>query len=151
MKTLVVPCDITSAASVAALADKVTSEFGRLDAMIPNSGYAGPVTLKITEGEPEWFQQNFNVNTVGTYHTAHYVIPLLLHSANGAKAFIVVGSLAANLINGPIANTGYFLSKMATSRFVEYLGDQFGRQGLLAVNVHPGAVMTPMAEANTPE
>ena len=35
VKTLVVPCNITSAASVAALADKVTSEFGRLDAMIP--------------------------------------------------------------------------------------------------------------------
>ena len=65
------------------------------------------MTLKMTEGEPEWFQQNFNVNTVGTYHAAHYFMPLLLNSANGAKAFIVVGSLAANLINGPIANTGY--------------------------------------------
>jgi len=145
------PCDITSASSVSALAEHVESTFGRLDVLIANSGYAGPVTLRVTEGEPEWFAQNFAVNTVGTYHAAHYFIPLLLRSENGAKLFIVVGSLAACIMNGPIANTGYCLSKMAQSRFVEYLGEQYGKEGLLAVDVHPGAVMTPMAEGNTPE
>ena len=150
-KVLVVKCDITSADSVAALAEQVKSHFGRIDVAIPNSGYAGPVTLKVTEGKPEWFQQNFDVNTVGTYHVAHYLIPLLLESPNGAKSFLVVGSLAADIVGGPIANTGYCLSKFAQSRLVEYIADQFGKGGLLTVNIHPGAVMTPMAKGNTPE
>ena len=151
IKVEVVACDITSAKDVEALAAKVKAEFGRLDVLVPNSGYAGPVTLKITEGEPEWFQQNFNVNTIGTYHAARYFVPLLLGSENGAKAFICVGSLAARLVSGPIANTGYCLSKFAQSRFIEYLKEQYGDEGLLAVNIHPGAVLTPMAEGNTPE
>jgi NAD(P)-dependent dehydrogenase (short-subunit alcohol dehydrogenase family) len=151
VKVTVVSCDITSASSVEALAEKVKSDFGRVDVVIPNSGYAGPVTLKVTEGKPEWFQQNFDVNTIGTYHAAHYFIPLLLESPNGAKSFFVVGSLAANIIDGPIANTGYCLSKMAQSRLVEYIGEQFGKDALLAVNIHPGAVMTPMAAGNTPD
>lgn len=151
IRVLVVSCDITSASSVAALAEKVKAEFGRVDVVIPNSGYAGPVTLRVTEGKPEWFQQNFDVNTVGTYHAAHYLIPLLLQSPNGAKSFIVVGSLAAAIIGGPIANTGYCLSKFAQSRLVEYTANQFGKEGLLTVNIHPGAVMTPMADGNTPE
>jgi NAD(P)-dependent dehydrogenase (short-subunit alcohol dehydrogenase family) len=150
-KVLVASCDITSADSVEALAEKVKSIFGRVDVVIPNSGYAGPVTLKVTEGEPEWFRQNFDVNTVGTYHAAHYFIPLLLESPEGAKSFFVVGSLAADIIGGPIANTGYCLSKMAQSRLVEYIGEQFGKDGLLAVSIHPGAVMTPMAAGNTPD
>ena len=116
-----------------------------------NPGYAGPVTLKVTEGKPAWFQQNFDVNIVGTYHAAHYFIPLLLESPDGAKSFFVIGSLAAAIIKGSIANTGYCLSKMAQSRLVEYIGQQFGKDGLLAVNIHPGAVMTPMAAGNTPE
>jgi len=144
-------CDITAARSVETLAEEIKSIFGRVDVVISNSGYAGPVTLKITEGEPSWFQKNFDINTIGTYHAAHYLIPLLLQSRSGAKSFFAVGSLAAEIVNGPIANTGYCLSKMAQSRLVEYLGEQFGKDGLLAVNIHPGAVMTPMAAGNTPE
>ncbi|KAH8599341.1 hypothetical protein B0O99DRAFT_504865 [Bisporella sp. PMI_857] len=147
----IVACDITSAKSVEGLAERVKTVFGRLDVVIPNSGYAGPVTLKVTEGEPSWFQQNFDVNTVGTYHVARYFVPILLGSENGANAFLCVGSFAAGILNGPIANTGYCLSKFAQSRFIEYLGEQFGKEGLLAVNIHPGAVMTPMAKGNTPE
>jgi len=147
----VVACDISSAGSVKSLSEMVKSVFGRLDILIPNSGYAGPVTLKVTEGDPAWFQQNFDINTVGTYHAAHYLIPLLLASENGAKGFLCIGSQAAGIIKGPIANTGYCLSKFAQSRFLEYLGQQFGEEGLFAVNIHPGAVMTPMAAGNTPE
>ena len=143
IKLEVVSCDITSAESVGKLAERVKTVFGRLDALVPNSGYAGPVTLKVTDGNPAWFQQNFDVNTVGTYHAAHYFIPLLLASENGANLFLCVGSQAAGIINGPIANTGYCLSKFAQSRFIEYLGEQYGKEGLLAVNIHPGAVMTP--------
>lgn len=149
----VVSCDISSSSDVEALAAMVKVRFGgRLDVVVPNSGYAGPVTLRVTEGQPEWFQQNFDVNIIGTYNVAHYFVPLLLSSPGGsAKSFLCIGSFAAGIINGPIANTGYCLSKFAQSRFIEYLGEQFGEKGLFASVIHPGAVLTPMAEGNTPE
>ncbi|KAF7854506.1 uncharacterized protein EAF02_011681 [Botrytis sinoallii] len=144
-------CDITLSSNISDLAHYIKETFGRLDVCIPNSGYAGPVTLKVTEGDPSWFQGNFDINMIGTYHCAHYLIPLLLESENGAKGFIQIGSLAATLTGGPIANTGYCVSKFAQSRFLEMVGSQFGEEGLVAVTVHPGAVATPMAAGNTPE
>ncbi|KAM0316015.1 hypothetical protein ACHAO8_003472 [Botrytis cinerea] len=144
-------CDITSSSNISDLANYIKETFGRLDVCIPNSGYAGPVTLRVTEGDPAWFQGNFDINMIGTYNCAHYLIPLLLESENGAKGFIQIGSLAATLTDGPIANTGYCVSKFAQSRFLEMVGSQFGEEGLVAVTVHPGAVATPMAAGNTPE
>jgi NAD(P)-dependent dehydrogenase (short-subunit alcohol dehydrogenase family) len=144
-------CDITSSDSVKALAAEVQERHGHLDVLISNPGYAGPVTLKVTDGDPAEFQRCFDVNVLGTYHAAHYFIPLLLFSPHGAKAFVTIGSLAACILRGPIANTGYCLSKMAQSRFTEFLCEQYAKDGLLSVNVHPGAVLTEMAEGNTPE
>jgi NAD(P)-dependent dehydrogenase (short-subunit alcohol dehydrogenase family) len=144
-------CDINSSSSVAALASHIQMQHGRLDVLISNPAYAGPVTLKVTEGDPAEFQKCFDVNIMGTYHAAHYFIPLLLSSDNGANTFITIGSLAACIIQGPIANTGYCISKMAQSRFTEFLTEQYADEGLLSINVHPGAVATEMAKGNTPE
>ena len=133
------------------LAERVQSVYHRLDVLISNPGYAGPVTLKVTDGNPADFQRCFDVNVMGTYYAAYCFIPLLLASEKGTKAFVTIGSLAGCILKGPIANTGYCLSKMAQSRFVEFLDEQYGGEGLLSVNVHPGAVATQMAAGNTPE
>ena len=144
-------CDIASAASVEALANAVKDRFGRLDVVVPNAAYAPPVTLRIDQGKPDLVQRAFDVNVMGTYHVAHYFVPLLLASENGAKGFLAIGSIAGCIRRGVIANTGYTISKMAQTRMVEYLGEQYGEEGLLAVSIHPGAVHTAMAEGNTPE
>lgn len=150
-------CDVASAASVAALAASVRESFGRLDAVVPNAGYAPPITgMKMTENAPDVVQRAFDVNAMGTYHVAHYFVPLLLESGEkgGAKLFLTVGSIAGCIRQGIIANTGYTISKMAQIRMIEFLGEQYGAEadgGLLAVTVHPGAVDTAMARGNTPE
>ncbi|PQE20543.1 short-chain dehydrogenase protein [Rutstroemia sp. NJR-2017a BBW] len=106
------PVDISSSISVSSLATYIRTTFARLDILIPVAAYPGPVTLRVTEGNPEDFQKNFDVNTIGTYHCAHYLIPLLLESEGGRKGFFVIGSLAANLVDGPIANTGYCVKSL---------------------------------------
>lgn len=142
--------DITSSQSVAALAKSVEKEVGRLDIVVLNSGYSGPVVLKVDEGDPQDFQDVFDVNVQGTYLVAHHFIPLL-KASNGAKTFIAVGSFAACITSGHIANTAYCISKFAQTRLIEFLAEQFGADGVLAVAVHPGAVNTEMADKTTPE
>ena len=144
-------CDVADTKSVEELAEFVKEKFGRLDVVIPNAAYAGPVTLRMDEGETPWVQKAFDVNAMGTYHVAHYFVPLLLGTENGAKIFIAIGSIAGSIRKGIIANMGYCVSKMAQTRIVEYLGEQYGKEGMLAVCLHPGAVKTSMAEGNTPE
>ena len=99
----ILTCDVTSSTSIANLANECRTAFGRLDTVICNPAYAGPVTLHVTEGKPSWFQSNFDVNVIGTYHAAHYLIPLLLESETGAKCFIAIGSFAGCITDGPIA------------------------------------------------
>jgi NAD(P)-dependent dehydrogenase (short-subunit alcohol dehydrogenase family) len=136
--------DITSSKNVAQLARSVKEDVGRLDIVVLNSGYSGPVVLKVDEGNPQDFQDVFHVNVQGTYLVAHHFIPLLKDS-DGAKTFIAVGSFVACITNGHIANTAYCVSKFAQARLIEFLSEQYGADGVLAVAVHPGAVNTELS------
>jgi NAD(P)-dependent dehydrogenase (short-subunit alcohol dehydrogenase family) len=142
--------DITSPTSVAQLCKTIKEHYGRLDVLVLNSGYSGPVVLKVDEGDPKDFQDVFDVNVIGTYNVAHHFIPFLRES-EGAKTFIAVGSFAALVTSGHIANTAYCISKFAQARFIEYLSEQYGVDGILAIAVHPGAVNTEMADKTTPD
>ncbi|KAF2128423.1 NAD(P)-binding protein [Dothidotthia symphoricarpi CBS 119687] len=144
------PVDITSSQCVAELARRVKEEVGRLDIVVLNLGYSGLVILNVDEGDPQNFQDVFNVNVQGTYPVAQYFIPLLEES-NGTKAFIAVGSFAALIVNGHIANTAYCVLEFAQVRLVKFITEWHVADGVLAVAVHPGAVNTEMADKTTPE
>ena len=144
-------CDIASANSVRNLSEFISSSFPALDALVLVSGISGPVELLITDGSPSdgHWADVFNTNTLGTYHVAHYFVPLLLKSET--KAFLVVGSIAACITKGTIANTKYCVSKFAQARIVECVAEQFGKKGLLAISVHPGAVGSENALKTAPK
>jgi NAD(P)-dependent dehydrogenase (short-subunit alcohol dehydrogenase family) len=142
--------DLTSSQSVADLTRQIKKSIGKLDVVILNSGWSGPVVLRVEDGDPQDFQDVFDVNVQGTYLIAHHFIPLLRES-NGRKTFIAVGSFAACINSGIIANTAYCVSKFAQTRLIEFLSEQYGEEGILAVTVHPGAVNTEMADSNTPD
>jgi NAD(P)-dependent dehydrogenase (short-subunit alcohol dehydrogenase family) len=61
IETAIISCDITSAGSVASLASDTKSRFGRLDVVVVNSGYSGPMIPKVTDTDPETFQNAINV------------------------------------------------------------------------------------------
>ena len=146
-----VPCDITSSESVAALAEKTKAKFGRLDVVAVNSGYAGPVVLKVTETDPDTFRNAINVNYVGTFLCAKYLIPLLLETPDGIKAFVAVSSFASLLVRGPIANAQYCVSKLSQLKLMELIHEKFHNEGISAYSIHPGAVKSEMAEEGAPE
>jgi len=150
----VVACDISSSDDVATLAEAVGNKFGRMDAMIVNSGYSGNVTLKVGEDEPAMVKRATDICYVGTYYAAHYFIPLLLSSPSSGpylKSFLAVGSTTSFIVRGPIANTQYCVAKMAQLKLIEHLHEQYSVDGLLAAAVHPGAVMSQMAEETAPK
>jgi NAD(P)-dependent dehydrogenase (short-subunit alcohol dehydrogenase family) len=151
IRIAIVPCDITSAESVASLAKDVQEQFGRLDVVVVNSGYSGPVVLKITDTDPETFFNAINVNYTGTFLCAKNFIPLLLETSDGAKAFIGVSSLASLIVRGPIANAQYCVSKAAQLRLLENIHEQYFEEGLVTYAVNPGAVLTEMAIQTAPE
>lgn len=147
----IVSCDITSAESVSQLAETAKVRFGRLDVVVVNSGYSGPVVLKLTDTNPETFQNAINVNYVGTFHCAKYLIPLLLETENGAKAFVAVSSFAALIVRGDIANAQYCVSKAAQLKLLEHVHEQYLGDGLSTFMIQPGAVASEMAIETCPD
>ena len=115
------------------MADCITRGSNRLDVLVINSDFSGPVILRVEDGDSADFQRAFDVNIQGTYLAAHYFLPLLRRAEGGAKSFIAIGSMAACIIRGPIANTGCCLSKFAQSRFAEFLAEQYGNEGLFTM------------------
>ncbi|KAL8947330.1 MAG: hypothetical protein Q9222_006374 [Ikaeria aurantiellina] len=140
-------CDVSDSHSVAAMVNSIKEGAkDRLDVVIYNSGFAGPNIVSFTEGKADDFDRCYQVNTLGVYHAAHHLIPLLLATEDGAKCFVVVGAAAAWITEGPIANVAYCSSKLAQLRLVEMMSRQYEKDGLLSVAIHPGAVATKMAK-----
>ncbi|RSL71740.1 hypothetical protein CEP53_001359 [Fusarium sp. AF-6] len=149
---------ITSTFSVRDLAafthEKLGQEEKHLNVVIVNSGYANNRKPNVTEGNAidEFWAQSFAVNTLGTYHVAHYMVPLLLKAPEEVgRAFLAVGTVTALIRRGPIAPSKYCISKPTQMRIVEHVAEQFGSRGLFAAVVNPGAVATEMALNAAPD
>jgi NAD(P)-dependent dehydrogenase (short-subunit alcohol dehydrogenase family) len=147
----IVSCDITKASDVENLAKEIDRLFGRLDVAVVNSGYGGTFATGLLGTDPWEFNNASNVNYVGTFHCAKYLLPILLATKDGARAFIAVGTLGAGVVRGPIANATYCVSKAAQVKLMEHVHEQFHSQGINVVTVHPGAVKSEMAESAPPE
>lgn len=162
VRTEVRLCDITRPADFERLFKVIkTKRAGRLDAVIVNSGFSGPVVTDVLRDDVEIVKSVMDVNHMGTYRAAHYLIPFLLGPSSSSiesqiqpvhqKAFIAVGSHASLLIRVPIANTQYCISKLAQLKLIEHIHEQYASSGILAVAVHPGAVASGMALLTAPE
>ena len=138
-------CDVASAESVARLAERIRKEVGRLDTVIVNAAYYGPMVTSVISGDPGDFHQVVETNVLGAYHSAHYLIPLLLDTDGGAKAFLAISSLGAWMVGGEVAHTAACVSKLAQMRLIEMVAEEFREREILAVAVHPGFVITDMS------
>lgn len=133
-----VAADVTDSASLAALADRVRDEHGRLDAVITFAGVLGIGPLG--ELDPDRVQQVIDVNVMGTVRTVHALFDLLRRS--GGRV-VLIGSETGPQHAMPM-NGAYAMSKHA----IEAYGDSLRRElmflGLDVVLVQPGPFRTGM-------
>ncbi|EUC39176.1 hypothetical protein COCCADRAFT_31899 [Bipolaris zeicola 26-R-13] len=134
--------DVTSASSVSAAALQVSKDFdGRLDILINNAGYLHKLS-SIPDSDPEDWWRTFEVNIKGPYLIFHAFYPLLRQSS--LKTVINVVSLIG--VSTLPQHSGYALSKLAALRLTQYISQDHGegKEGIVAIGVHPGAIATDM-------
>lgn len=133
-----VAADVTDSASLAALADRVRDEHGRLDAVITFAGVLGIGPLG--ELDPDRVQQVIDVNVMGTVRTVHALFDLL----RGSGGRVVLISSETGPQHAMPMNGAYAMSKHA----IEAYGDSLRRElmflGLDVVLVQPGPFRTGM-------
>jgi NAD(P)-dependent dehydrogenase (short-subunit alcohol dehydrogenase family) len=129
--------DMTSQSSTEYAAQTIGNEFGKLDIVVIYAGIVGAME-KIVDSEPEVWWNTFTVNLKGPYMVTRAILPLMLKG--GDKTIVTVSSVGAHLTSPTLS--AYQPSKLAVLRFMEFVGAEYGDQGVVAYCVHPGNVVT---------
>jgi NAD(P)-dependent dehydrogenase (short-subunit alcohol dehydrogenase family) len=150
------PCDVTSAADVAAVADRVR-ELGRLRCLVHTAGVSPEMADATTV---------LDVDLAGSVRITDAFLPLV----NPGSSAILIGSIAGYsdvpaavepLLDDPLADgflaaveqamgqpldsaTAYVLAKRGVTRLAERLATPWGKTGGRTVAISPGLIDTPM-------
>ena len=134
--------DVSDAASVSALADRVFDADGAVDVLHNNAGvgHAGPLDQTSLE---EW-ERVLGVNLMGVVHGMHFFGPRML--AQGRPGHIVNTASLAGLV--PVAEMGpYCTSKHAVVGLSESLNAELSPRGVYVTAICPGLINTPITAA----
>ncbi|KAF2164506.1 hypothetical protein M409DRAFT_25383 [Zasmidium cellare ATCC 36951] len=134
---LLLKLDITDQKNVDAAVKEIGEKFGKLDVVINNAGVFAGRGL-VGESDPEDWWWCMNVNLRGPYLVTRACLPLLLES--DLKTLITVSSVGAHVV-GPTLSA-YQTSKLAVLRFTQFVAAENAEQGLIAISVHPGNMLT---------
>ena len=134
---LKLPLDVTRPASVQQAVERTLQQFGRIDVLVNNAGFA--VRGAIEEVPDEQVQQIFDVNVFGALRMVRAVVPHMRQQGSGRIINIssIVGRPAFP-INGVYAST-----KLALEALNDALRLEVADFGIQVVSVEPGAIKTP--------
>lgn len=130
--------DITDCQQLIGVIDGAVAEFGRVDALVNNAGYA-PNT-NIEHHTPELLRRVFETNTIAPAAAISRVWPAM--KAAGGGRIVNVSSMSA--IDPFPGFFGYAASKSAVNMLTRTAAEEGKPFGIKVFAVAPGAVETPM-------
>jgi NAD(P)-dependent dehydrogenase (short-subunit alcohol dehydrogenase family) len=134
-------CDVTSGASVQAMAQACLDRFGTIDVLVNNVGGSaagGPIELS----EEVWDTQ-VDVNLKSVFLTCKHVLPTMVAKRSGA---IVNISSASGLRWTGAAQVAYAATKAGVIQMSRAIAVQHAPDGVRVNSVVPGQLHTPMVE-----
>lgn len=139
-----IACDVTDDTSVAAAITQVHREFGRIDLLVNNAGYA--VSGAAEESSIDQVKALFDTNFLGVVRVTNAALPIM--RAQGHGRVLNIGSVMG-LIPGPFG-AYYAASKHAIEGYSESLDHEVRPFGIRVAVIEPWATKTSI-EANSPQ
>src|SRR4051812_10070133 len=136
--------DITEEDEVAAAAEAVERQFGRLDILINNAGIVSDV-MPTWEIPPALFRRMLDVNLTGAFLTCRALIPLMIRTAAISKAGRIVSVASIQAKEGMPGATAYSAAKAGLVALTKSLGKELADKHVLANVITPSASLTPMS------
>jgi NADP-dependent 3-hydroxy acid dehydrogenase YdfG len=131
-----VPCDVTSAGSVADLAATATG-LGPVGVLVNNAGGARGLDPVERAQAADW-QWMYEVNVLGTLRVTQALLPAL--AASGAGTVVVISSTAGLTVYE--GGGGYTAAKHAQTALAETLRLELAGRPVRVVEIDPGMVRT---------
>jgi NAD(P)-dependent dehydrogenase (short-subunit alcohol dehydrogenase family) len=132
-----VALDVTDPAAARAAVQTAVDEFGRLDVVVNNAGYAD--SIPIEEMSEEDFRAQIETNFFGVVHVTQAALPFLRHQRSGH--FIQISSVGGR-VGGSPGMGAYQSAKFAVEGFSEVLNAEVKPLGIKVTIVEPGAFRT---------
>lgn len=135
------PCDITSEASVNALADAAVAKMGGVDIAINATGWGllKPF-LEVTRAELDAMSA---LQLVGPHQFFQAMVRKMAksHGGNGGALITISSATATIMLND---HAIYMGTKAGTDHIVRCIAHEFGAEGIRANSISPGLTDTPM-------
>lgn len=132
-------CDVTDAACLAAAADNLRAEFGKIDILIANAGIGGN-TEETRRLEPANVKEVIDINLLGAVNSVHAVLPAMLENQSGQ--LVAISSLAG--FRGLPRSAAYCASKAGMTAFFESVRLDVQHKGVAVTIIQPGFIKTPL-------
>ncbi|MFA5777948.1 MAG: SDR family oxidoreductase [Candidatus Paceibacterota bacterium] len=141
-----VKVDVTKENEIQALAEKVVSDFGRIDIWVNNAGIWLP--HKPIE-ETDWKRAHdlMEVNLFGTVYGSKISLAHMRKQGFGS----IVNIISTSGLDGKVNETAYCASKFAASGFTKSLMKEVDGEKIKVFGVYPGAMQTNLFDENKPQ
>ncbi len=135
------PCDITVEDDIAGLARAALARFGRIDIAVDCAGINLPIPFLDTTAAD--LQRLYDVQFKGAFQFLQAMVRAMI--GRGGGSIIQISSAAGTTLLDDYA--AYRGTKAGIDQVVRSVADEFGKDGIRANTISPGAVRTPMTEA----
>jgi NAD(P)-dependent dehydrogenase (short-subunit alcohol dehydrogenase family) len=139
---LVIPADVTDAASVATAAARVQEELGPIDLAVLSAGYWKQ--MDPADWDTEVFDRHIRVNLTGMSNSVAAVLPGMLRRHHG----VIAGIASVAGYRGLAGAEAYGATKAAQINLLESLRVHIARTGVHVTTICPGFVRTDLTAAN---
>ncbi|MEW6633382.1 MAG: SDR family NAD(P)-dependent oxidoreductase [Pseudomonadota bacterium] len=138
-KALAIEADIASNGDIAAMVDKIVSEWGRLDILVNNAGIM--LLSPAAEADLDDWRRMIELNLIGLMATTKAALPHL----KAAKGHVVNVSSVAGRVANPGAS-GYAATKFGVVAFSESLRREVYVDKVRVTVIEPGLVRTELGD-----
>ena len=140
-KAVSVQADVSKSADVARMFDMVKADYGRVDVLVNNAGFA--IFEMVADLTEEAFHKQFNVNVLG-YFLA--IREALKHFGEGGGSIINISSILST--DPYLASSVYAATKGAVDTMTFALARELGPRGIRVNSILPGHTKTPATEGH---